>query len=420
MKSLLRYKTILTVFVMALLLTVMSATAEAKTISRKVTEDTQTVSVGSEFNWSGNDVKINGKKISKFKKKIKTVNTGYTDYQNSYRKTGRFDSELAYKSGKSQSDGYKYYGSKYYTFRFLKAGTYKFSRVSYSNYYGGYDVYKMIYKRSSGGVSYYKLQQISYSDENGYAYKDVGTEEYVSRTIDSDEDTSYYTDYTYYQGVTSKKMYAYDTYGITPASFKKGADGKKHMYYDTPVVKTTTVQPYKVVKELTPVTSVQLGKSKVTSKNTSSAYSSTQTYTSKKFLAGKSGKLTVKTGSNYALVDIVVETFDKEGNAIYTLVKNKSKVTYGSYKSGYSYKSSYSTYAYSYQSMYKPTNVYVYCKNKSEKETYIDIESITKDSDGDLVVKYVRVYSDGSKYNGTAYNYLPTSYNTYEYQFYKK
>lgn len=422
MRCLLRYKTIITTFVMALLILVMGSTAEAVTINRKITNDTEVVYVGEEISMKGNSVKINGKKLSKMKKKVKAVSTGYDNYYGSYRKSGYFNESVAYKAGKSKGDGYRYYKGTDYTFRFLKTGTYKISRVNYSNYFGGNRVYQMVWSRSEyvNGESknYYKLQQISYSEENGYEYKDVSSEEYIYMTIDAEKDGSYYTDYSYYQGVNNKKIYADGDYGITSASFKNGADGKKHLYYDAIVVKTTTVNAYKVVKVSRIITSIQLGKSKYSYKDVRSGYSSNGTTTIKKFLSGKSGKVKVKMGKDYSLQSIVVVTYDKEGNEMYQLVGNNKSVTYGTYKDQASFKSSYSTYGYSHATMYKPTEVYVFYKDNTTKE-YTKIKSIEKDADGDYKITYERCYSDGSKSEYTNNNYLPSNYRE-SFIFYKK
>lgn len=422
MRCFMRYKTVITTFVMALLILVMGSTAEAVTINRKITNDTEIVYVGDETSMTGNSIKINGKKLSKMKKKVKAVSTGYDDYYGSYLKSSYYNESSAYKAGKSKSDGYRYYKGTDYTFRFLKTGTYKISKVDYSNYFGYYNVYQMVSTRSEyvngEWQSYYKLQKISYSEENGYEYKDVGSEEYLYKTIDVEKDASYYTDYSYYQGVNNKKIYAYGDHGITAASFKNGADGKKHLYYDAIVVKTTTVDVYKAVKESKVVTSVQLGKSKYSYKDGRSGYSTNGTITVKKFLSGKSGKVKVKMGSNYSLQSIVVVTYDKEGNEIYQLVGNNKSVTYGAYKYQYSYKSSYSTYSYSRATMYKPTEVYVFYKNNNTK-AYTKIKNIEKDEYGDYKITYERGYEDGSKSEYTNYGYLPSNYRV-SYTFYKK
>ena len=407
---------------MAFLLIVTGQSAEAITINKKVVNDRGIFSVGGESSLTGSNIKINGKKISKMKKKVKSVKTGYSNYGGDYQKTGYYNASSAYKAGKCKGDGYKYYREDSYTFRFLKPGTYTISYVDYTNRWSGNygsTVYKMQSSRSEvvNGVEYdyYTLLQINDNDE----YVQVGTEEYLKKTIDASEQKTYYDDYTYYEGVTSKKLYASGDDGITQIKFKKGADGYLHMWYEPIVVKTTTQYKYKVVKggAYNYVTSVQLGKAKYSSAYSSNGYSSTSTYTSKKFLSGNSGKIKVKMGDNYSLTSILVRTYDAEGNYVYQLVKNKGTVTYGNYKNEYSYKSTTSTYGYSSTSLYKPTEVIIYYKNKTTG-VGTTIKSVEPRANGGYTITYERTNSNGEVSTYTTSG--RPGYNYTSYTFYKK
>lgn len=335
MKQLLKYKVVLATVAMAFLTVVMGIDAQAITVNRKVTYK-YTSYVGNETSQTGAGFKINNKKISKMKKKVKAIKTGHYDQYNSYRKSGYFDSDVAYKPGKCKADGYKYLSADSYTFRFLKEGTYKISCVYYSNQYNYSNLYQLTSTRSEivngEEIDYYELRQRNYSEEDDlYYYEKVGTAEYVKKYIDDDKDTSYYDDYTYYECVTDpSKKYAYGDQGPTKIQFKKGADGKLHMYYDPIIVKTTYVYEYKIQQPSNGVIkSVQLGKSKYSANVAYGPYNYTSTSVSKRFLTGKSGKVNVKMNKGYAVQSIVAVTYDKDGKRQYQLVKNNGKVTYG-------------------------------------------------------------------------------------------
>lgn len=119
--------------------------ASAATIKSEPQMNTkQTVSVGTTVNPNDNDgyvtnLKINGKKYSKLKKKVKTVQTAYDPdaYTNYANYTNYYDYEFVadtedYYQKKYESD--KSIGGGKYDLTFLKTGTYK---ISYDTYESG-------------------------------------------------------------------------------------------------------------------------------------------------------------------------------------------------------------------------------------------------------------------------------------------
>lgn len=425
MKNLMKYKVMLASLVMALLVLVTGSTVEAKTVNRKVTDDYKTIYyVGETYSISGANFKINGKKISKFKKKVKANLTDWDEYDHTYQKSKFYEYGSAYKQGTSINDGKKWVARDTYEFTFLKAGTYKISTVDYANTYGGHNYYRLSFSRSERvngtRVYYYKLQQITENSNGGLEYKDVSTEEYVEKELVRAYD-GYTSSEVYYQGTTSNKIYVNtDDYGVCPAVIKKGADGQQYLYIEPIVVKTTTIKTFKVLKTSRVVASVQLGKSKIAGKTTSNGTSSTSTSTSKKFLSGKSGKLTVKMADkNYSLQNIVVLTYDKDGKPEYKLVKNKKKITYGANKSLSYSQNTDGSYNYKSTSLFKPTVVCVFYKNKYTGG-YCKINKIYKDAYGNNRFDYTYYYQGAEKASVvTGAYYLPDNY-CYTYTFYKK
>lgn len=137
-----KHKVCVAVTAFALGVTVLAgADAEAATIrTEPQTTSKQTIAVGNTVSKSGiTNLKINGKKYSKYKKKIKTVQTYYDPryIKNSANVTKYVDDEfVADKEDYNQQkdENYKYIGAGEYEFTFLKAGTYK---ISYDKYTRG-------------------------------------------------------------------------------------------------------------------------------------------------------------------------------------------------------------------------------------------------------------------------------------------
>lgn len=115
--------------------------ANAATIKTEPQETSkQTVEIGSSINkYNITNLKINGKKYSKYKKKVKTVQTKYDPayLRNIANRTEYVDREFIpdtedYEQQKDQN--YKYISAGSYEFTFLKPGTYK---ISYDKYTEG-------------------------------------------------------------------------------------------------------------------------------------------------------------------------------------------------------------------------------------------------------------------------------------------
>lgn len=370
-----------------------SVVSEAKTINKKVTSKVTTY-IGDEVYVSGAGLRINKKATSKFKKKIKTVktSTGWTTFH--YTKAYFEDSD-AY----SQYDDYRnatYNADKSisynrYTLRFLKSGTYTISCIDYSK-----EDLDMEYDSYKGDILYCRLV-----NDDGKS----STELYARKETNSGE--------SYYQGVSSKAIYAEGKDGLVAASIKIGADKLQHVYYQPRnIIKTTYNTQYKVLKTRGVISSVQLGKAKITNKDTQKAYSSSSS-SSRSFLSGNSGKLTVKmANSNYSIMSIVVKTYDKDGKPVYKKVSNKKNLGYGLYKRRDTYYSS------SVTSLYKETVVYVSYKNKFTGE-FCKINNITTDASGDPVFSVTYRKREDTKNTTVTRSAMPSEY-TEEFIFYKK
>lgn len=383
--------------------------SEAKTINKKVTENKVVCTLGYERtlnNVAG--LKINNKSANKYKKKIKTIVTDTHPSGFYYQTKAYFKDSDAY----VQYDDYtnatenarKYVAYNDYTLRFLKTGTYTISWVEYEK-----EDLDMLYSTSKTvngkTVSYYKLK-----DNDGKQ----STELYEKKTTNGGD--------TYYQGVSSKKIYAEtysDGWSYVAATIKTGADKKQYVYCQPRnVIKTTYSKQYKVLKTSKVISSVQLGKTKLTRADSKSAYSSSSS-SKRAFLSGSSGKLTVKAADkNYSITSIVVLTYDKEGKPVYTKVSNKKKINYGVNKSMSSYKSSFSTYSYNSVSLYKPTTVYVCYKNKFTG-AFCRVNSISKNKYGNSEFSVTYWNAGDTKDTTVTKTSMPSDCTT-SYTFYKK
>jgi hypothetical protein len=381
MKFTAKCKVMLSMVAMALTLLLSNSIVEAATISKKNDEQKSTTSIGSTISiYDCKNLKINGKKTSKLKKKVKTVQTENSPSSFSYRTGSYFDDSDAYSTYSEYNNVYnnvKYISYGSYQLKFLKAGTYKITYDQYSKQhlsmeYASYDTttYESLYRL----ITDYDYEHPSTDYYTYQTYSPAGT--YVG---------------SYYKSITTGKIYASGDEGLVPAAIVKGADGVEYLKYNAAnVVKTTYIETYKVMATTSPVSSVTLGKSKQVAKVTSNGYKTTSKYTTKKFLSGNSGKLTVKaSSSNYKINNIIVETYDNTGNVKYISVKNKAKINYGLYKNTSSYQSQYSSYSYSNSSMYKPTIIHIGYTNKFTG-AYSKYEVVTqKDSEG-KDVQYIK------------------------------
>lgn len=139
----------------------------------------------------------------------------------------------------------------------------------------------------------------------------------------------YYPAYGYYFYFKKAGTYTFtwDTYDCDYEW--ASVPGQTYEIRNVTVYKTTHTKSYKVVKDTNVFKYVKLGKAKYTYSRKSSETSSSSTTAVKKYLTGTSGKLNIKTNSNYAITSIIVMTYDKEGNRVYTQVANKQNVAYG-------------------------------------------------------------------------------------------
>ena len=401
-----KWKNLVMLAALAVATVIPGAVSEAKTINKKVKLDNEISYVGSEEYIYGTNVKINNKSTSKYKKKIKTIKTDTDPTAFSYYTKAHFQSDEAYNQyddyKNATSNARKYVTYSDYTMKFLKTGTYTISYVSYEKEYLEMDYTD--YKYVNGTyIDYYKLV-----DNDGKSSSEL----YERKTTNGGD--------IYYQGITSKKIYAegYDD-SIVAASIKTGADKLQHVYCQPRnVIKTTYSRKYKVLATSKVISSVQLGKTKLSSTNKYGAYSSSSS-SKRAFLTGNSGKLTVKTADkNYSITSIIVETYDKNGKAVYTKVSNKKKINYGLNNSKNAYADPYGVYSYNYSSHYKPTTVYVTYKNKFTG-AFSKVNSITKDANGNTVFSITSRNVGDTKDTTYTSESIPDSY-TNAYTFFKK
>lgn len=397
MRMLSKYKSWLMMAVLAFAVVASGITAEAKIISKKgETYKEGIYRVGAEVSFSGSGFKINGKSLSKMKKKVKSVKTSNYSSYTTYHTKAYFDNIDAYSQYDDYRNAYTYgtksIGRSTYQFRFLKAGTYKISYASYSS-----ESLSMVKSGSS-----YKLK-----DNDGKLSSELYERKYL-------EDDGYY-----YQ--SGSKIYASGKEGLVAASIKKGADGKNHLYYQPRnLIKTTNTYEYKVLKSTTAVSSVQLGKAKLSYKDTRGSYSTTTTSSRKQFLSGSKGKVTAKTGDkNYSVTNILVLTLDKDGNLLAQVVGNKKNVVYGTGKGDYTITSANGSVT-KYSPMYKPTMVYVGYKNKyTGAFTKFDLVKVQEDGQTVTRIKSTYRYEGDTKdreYIGTS----PEGSCVSDFLFYKK
>lgn len=227
----LKYKIYSMVAAFVLGITVFSSTidANAAPIKSEPTENTkQTVAVGGAYSVSDvTNFKINGKKYSKLKKKVKTVQTYYNPQAvwNPENKTKYVDNEFVpdTEDYKQQGQNYKYIGAGSYEFTFLKPGTYKIS----------YDKYEGVESKSTMGadnkseIITYELSKTHYVD----TYKVVTTTDPIkSITLGKNKITNTYkssgtktnvktvTKFRYLKGKSGKLSFkANKNYKITSA-----------------------------------------------------------------------------------------------------------------------------------------------------------------------------------------------------------
>lgn len=388
MKCLSKMKKLVVTLVFAMAMVMMGVTVEAKVITEKQETKKYVNVIGDTYSISSvNGLKINKKKYSKVKSKVKTTVTYENPTSFSYQTKAYFrhsDSYATYGDYVEAKEGSAKYIKEYsYKFRFLKAGTYT---IKYNRYERQQLDKQYIRWDSKTGKNMWYLTKLNAITRD---WEKLDDQIYYERSGNDSNDPYYGRDLdTYYISEDGKKVYAYGSEGLTTVTFKKDAKGELKASFDpVNVIKIVHTDKIKVIADNSIVKSVQLGKSKITASKKNNKYSNAGTYTSAKFLSGKNGKLTIKmSNSNYKIKSIVVKTYDAKGQAVYTLVKNKKKVTFGANKSLDSYDDGHG-YAYSRASMYKPTEVYINYQNKFTG-AYSKINKIYKDAYGNYLVDY--------------------------------
>lgn len=366
--------------------------ADASAATR--TDETVVVPVGDEITVSGvPNLKINGKATKKLKKKVKVIQYSKGSVYSTYRTKSYFKSEAAYKDENAYNaehgdQVYKYYpATSSYRLIFKKAGTYKISYTDYadvSEYDYGWDdndnrvisKYNVATGEYENPVKAVYVSPIYESwDYNTYTYVDVTT------YTDSNGKTYNRAAESYFETENGKR-YAENSEGyFVPVSLVKGADGVLHVKYSSQKkLSYTHVEVYKVVASTNILKSVKLGKSTNKSYTVGKEGGSTQSIKRGKFLTGKSGKVTVSMGPDYALTSILARTYDADGNVEYKLVKNKGTVTYGQNRSG-SKSEEGASVTYETKSQFKSTAIYVFYKDKTTGES-TTVKSEGKDADG--------------------------------------
>lgn len=386
------------------ILAVTGMPAEAKTVTKKNEATKKVYSVGEKIYVTGvTGLKINGKSYTKSKKKIQTVTT-YTDPDGFKYRTGSYfydrDAYKTYAQYKNAIYGektLKFVASNGYNLTFLKKGTYTISWLAYSME----DVDKYGSGRDSNGNAYLLFAVNGEKSTERFYLFETGSKE------------------NYYKS-KSGKIYAYSVHEgkYVEASLKKDYKGVERVYYSRRnVVKTEYKQKIKVLGTDRVVSSVTLGKSKISGAERS-ADKSAGRHISKKFLSGSRGKLTVKMADkNYGIKSIIVETYDKDGKPVYTKVSNKNNITYGVNNYNPAYNPGHPGYSYEYGNLYKPTTVYVSYNNKyTGAYTKWDI---VKDADGEYQIVSTYRYDD-DKEDRKVTSWSPRGSCYQSYTFYKK
>ncbi|MCR5469169.1 MAG: hypothetical protein K6F37_09425 [Lachnospiraceae bacterium] len=354
---------------------VKAATATAKETTRTVIYNSQS--------YSGiTDITINKKSPSKVKKD-KTLKKAVTVTQTATDKQGFGYVDVAYTAGNIAK---KYLKTKSYSIEFKKAGTYT---VKYKTYYNKYS-YSFRYATSDYTLTTTDNLTGKQTTSAGFTWKsDVNGNSYYENAAGA-----------IYAYSDDEDSYVKATLDSTGALLYQGREyGEKEVTRKVIVTGTTPV-----------VKKISLG-------NASYEYTrnvaddKTYSYTSKikDQLSGKKGKLSVSMGDGYAIKDIIVMTYDKDGNEVYKLVKNNKTVTFGAYAYKSEYSSSYSSQYTSYTSstnrvstrMFKETRVYVFYKDK-KTGGYTDIKKIEKKTDDDGKPYYEFTYKTLSSKGGTA------------------
>ncbi len=274
-------KITLATFAVTLLAT--STVSEAKTVAEPKQTRKETKTVGeSAYIYDAVNLKINGKKYSKSKKKVKTVafetrKRVFRSYKGTYKEY--IDSNVVYdtETTEKQKVNYNYIDTTDYRLDFLKPGTYKVSFDKYST-----------------------SPSTNTSNKADYVWCD-DLDCYATRTVSND--LTYYT--------------------YTPVLFK-----------------TTYTQTYKVLQTEGALKSISLGKSSVTTTVTrSGAKYKSKTVTKNRYLKGTSGKVKYKANSNYQVTSGYAITRNADGYLTIAPANNNNTVAFSkaSYSKIYEY-----------------------------------------------------------------------------------
>ena len=393
-----KIKQVITIIVFALSFVYLGVPAYA---AETIEEDTITRYVGEYVSVRSSELKINGKKYKKLKKKIKTIKyasySGYTSYRNKdyFKNKNAYRNENEYNSENGEG-AYKYLPQENdYELLFKKAGTYTITEADYVA-----DRYSTDYNSATKKniIVKYNLKAEEYDELTTYVEVPARSKSEPDVKVYKASDGKLYhrADETYYVGANG---IIYGSSPVVPAKVLKGADGEYYLKYSPNFPKKVyrrrkvIVQGYDGV-----VKSIKLGKaSRVFSKKYKYDGYTSKT-TEGKFLTGNSGKLTVTMADKkYKFGGAIVATNDTEGRDIYTPAKNKSTVAFDNNYAKSTYENANKSAAHYKTGLFKSTNVYVAYKDTAlGKGT-----EVSGTADNPVIVNYSRKKVRGNYYNQT-------------------
>ncbi len=220
--------------------------------------------------------------------------------------------------------------------------------------------------------------------------------------LNAQNNFKYYAATDYYFCFQKPGTYTFKYYTYNYSAKWNDVEGKDYRSYDVTVTKTLHIKKYKVVKDTNILKSISLGSAKVTNKKTGTlAGKSTSVAVRNQYLKGNGGKLKVVLNNTYKITSIVVMTYDKDGDPVYTQVKNKGRVTYGQYIRDNSYTSTNdSKYNRTDVCMLKVTVVYIGYQNKLTGE-YTKYTVKKRDYGDTYVENEYKYYGNDRVYTGT-------------------
>ena len=393
-----KIKVFITFFILAVSFSFRGVSAYA---AETIEEDPTTKYVGDYYTVHSSELKINGKKYKKLKKKVKVIKYGSSSSIITHRYKDYFKNQSAYKNeneyeNENGESAYKYVPiENYYELLFKKAGTYTITEADYVA-----DSYTTDYNSTTKKniIAKYNLKSEEYEELTTYVEVPARSKSKPNDKVYKATDGKTYNraDETYYVGANG---IIYGSSPVVPAKVLKGADGEYYLKYSANFPKKiyrrtkVIVQGYDGV-----VKSIKLGKaSKVFSKKYKyDGYTSKST--EGKFLTGNSGKLTVTMADKkYKFGGAVVATNDAEGRDIYTPAKNKSTVAFDNNYAKSTYENDDKSIGHYKTGLFKSTNVYVAYKDTAlGKGT-----EVSGTADNPVIVNYSRKKVRGNYYNQT-------------------